>query len=250
VPDAKSDDLLSWSREELVAADIIHDEDHERNRRRLQELYGDVAARQNAFIAEHVRGSVLDVGAGYGTLVRDLCARGHQATGVEIDEEKIRRGREWYGVELRRADFAQLRGERFGTVVFREALNHMELDEALGHAFEIATDRCIVFQGTEIAPLRVAKKLYGHEEHDQKTPPQIVSGLERAGFVHVRQFFRDTLAFPLSGGWWGKSFVPNVTSVKRALLGSDAILTRAVVGLGLGPALCFRVLIVGEKPGR
>jgi SAM-dependent methyltransferase len=237
-------------RKALIEADIIHDEDHERNRARLDGFYGRVARRQNELIVRQCRGpEVLDVGAGYGTLTRQLVNAGFVATALEVDEEKARLAFECSGVRLQLADFYTWPAESdsFETIVFREVLNHLDLPRAFARARELTRNRVIVFQGTEIPALRLAKRCYGHEEYHQKRPADLLAGLRAAGFRIREQIYSDVLAFPASGGFHGHCVVPPVRGLENMILGLDRVLTSTTKLLGLERHLCFRLLIVAEK---
>jgi len=133
------------------------------------------------------------------------------------------------------------------TIVFREVLNHLDMDAALAKAYAITASRCLVFQGTEILPLRLMKRIYGHREYEQKNVEQIVSGLRRAGFLVKNVIYTDPLAFPLSGGWHGQSWSFFTRVIETHLLRIDSLLNKTVNGLRLGKYLCFRALIVADK---
>lgn len=63
----------SMASEEMHQANIFHKVNSDKCRRRLDTLYGLVAREQNRDIAAVIEGKdVLDVGAGYGVLTRQL----------------------------------------------------------------------------------------------------------------------------------------------------------------------------------
>ena len=159
---------MTDERQQAIADNVIHDEDHEANRRKLDGLYGRVAERQNARIAAACAGKrVLDVGAGYGNLTRHLLDAGLDATGIEIDDEKIPLARQWYDVELDKVDIHEsgYAEGQFDTVIFREVIRHLRLEEVCRQAARIAAKRVIVFQANPIWLLRLAYRLTGHHEH-------------------------------------------------------------------------------------
>ena len=243
---------MSVAREQAIREHVIHDEDHERNRARLEALYGRVAKAQNRLILEHCVGArVLDVGAGYGNLTRAAIDTGLDCVGIEIDDEKRRLGREWFGVDLlhRDAHDSGFADGEFDTVIFREVVRHLRLDEALAEAARIAARRVLVFQANSIWPLRVANRLAGHREHAEYTIPHLIAAVEAAGFGCREVRYTDPLAFALSGGYIGPQLVPRRPWVYEIVLGMDRCLER-VLGLWpmLGSCLCFRVLIVADKP--
>jgi len=210
---------MNVDRGAALATGKIHQENHFRNRQRLNHLYGLVATCQNALIAEHCMGPlVLDVGAGYGTLASHLISREFDVVGIEIDSEKIDRARKWYGIDLLLQDFKNWDETRLvDTVVFREVLNHLDLEETLEKVARIAK-RCVVFQGTEILPIRLMKTVLGHREYEQKTPEGILHELRRSGFKVHAVIYSDVIGLPLSGGWWSPPLVPNIRLLHRFIL--------------------------------
>jgi len=226
----------------------IHDENHEKNRVRLQRLYGRVARRQDDLIVQNCLGQrVLDVGAGYGTLTRSLLKAGREAVAIDIDPGKIEKAREWHGIEVQRRDFLELRGETFDTVIFREVLNHLELDEALSQAFRVSRRQVIVFQGTGNLLLNLAKSICGHREYQQKRLRDITEGLRRAGFHIEKELYVDLLAYPLSGGWTGPTLVPPNWRVEGAIMKLDDLAQGLLERVGLSKALSFRFLVSAVK---
>lgn len=237
-------------RQQAILDNVIHDENHASNRRKLQGLYGMVAQRQNGRIAEACEGeSILDVGAGYGNLTRDLRKAGLKCTGIEIDTEKIDLAREWFDIELEQRDIhdGSYADGQFDTVVFREVIRHLRLAEAVAEAGRIATKRVIVFQANPIWLLRLAYKLTGHHEHAEYGLSDIAQTMRQAGLTVGKIEYFDTIAFPLSGGYIGRQLVPNWRWLCKIVMGMDWVVTGLVRLLGLGRWMCYRGLIVGEK---
>lgn len=237
-------------RRQAILDNVIHDEDHESNRRKLQGLYGMVAERQNGRIAAACDGrTVLDVGAGYGNLTRDLQKSGLDCTGIEIDTEKIDLARKWFDVELERRDIhdSGYADGQFDTVVFREVIRHLSLAEAVGQAARIGARRVIVFQANPIWLLRLAYKVTGHHEHAQYGLDDIAAAFREAGLAVGKIEYFDTIAFPLSGGYIGRQLVPNWRWLARLVMGIDWAVTGLVRLLGLGRWMCYRGLILAEK---
>ncbi len=240
---------MAIKREQAIREHVIHREDHDRNRLKLRQLYGLVADRQNSLIVDHCAGRVLDVGAGYGNLTRAVLDAGLECVGIEIDQEKIHLARQWFGVELQDCDIhdSQFADDAFDTVVFREVIRHLRLDQALREAARIAAKRLIIFQANPVWPLRLANRLAGHREHAQYSRGEIIAALERVSLKARTVIHTDPLAFPLSGGYIGPQLMPKWRWVYKIVLGVDRCLRRVLQSLGLGPYLCYRVLIVADK---
>jgi len=241
---------MTNDRQQAILDNVIHDEDHQSNRRKLLGLYGMVAERQNRRIASACAGSsVLDVGAGYGNLTQHLQKWGFECTGIEIDTEKIPLASQWYGVELKRRDIhdSGYADGQFDTVVFREVIRHLRLAEVVSEAARIAGRRVVVFQANPILMLRLAYKLTGHHEHAQYGLDDIAQTLRNDGLTVRRIQYFDTIAFPLSGGYIGRQLIPNWRWLARLVMGIDWAVTSLVRMLGLGRWMCYRGLIVAEK---
>lgn len=130
-----------------------------------------------------------------------------------------------------------------------KAVRHLRLDEAFAEASRIAARRVLIFQANSIWPLRLANRLAGHREHAEYTIPELIAAVEAAGFSCRKARYTDPLAFALSGGYIGPQLVPRWQWVYKMVLGMDRCLER-VLGLWrmLGSCLCFRLLIVADKP--
>jgi len=89
-PSRKKAKMSDIDRDEALSHEQIHhQENHLRNRQRLSELYGKVARQQNELIIEYCKGkSVLDVGAGYGNLTRQLIDSGGKLSLLKLMKRK------------------------------------------------------------------------------------------------------------------------------------------------------------------
>jgi len=93
--------------------------------------------------ARHCRGKVLELGCGEGDLSRTISDRGLDVTGVDMNEEKIRRARKEHpGIAFLACDILQLSlpAESFDTVVLAEVLEHVpekEGDAMLAKAWSL-----------------------------------------------------------------------------------------------------------------
>ncbi len=241
---------MARDRQQDILENIIHDEDHDSNLRKLNGLYGLVARRQNEAIRNCCAGvSALDVGAGYGNLTRQLKDAGLQCTGIEIDSEKIQLAQQWFGVELEDRDiYANGYADgQFDTVIFREVLRHLRMEQAIKNAVRIAAKRIIIFQANPIWLLRLVYRVTGHHEHAQYSLDDIAQALKDAG-LNVRKIaYMDTVAFPLSGGYIGRQMVPAWRWFYTLVLAADEALGWLVRFLGVGRWVCYRGLILADK---
>ena len=59
--------------------------------------------------------------------------------------------------------------------------------------------------------------------------------------------FNTIYSLPLSGGYVGINFVPDINFIHKAILNSEDYFENIINGIKLGRHLCWRYLIVGEK---
>lgn len=223
--------------------------------RRLCRFYGDVARRQNECIISLITGrSILDIGCGYGLLIEQLKRRhpSKEVTGIDLDDESIKIARDNYGLDVRRMsaydmDFPD---GSFDTVVLRETIHHFDSDEKLETAvreiYRVASKELIIFDPNPNWIVKVSRMLIRHKD-PEASPERVKAALRKAGFKVSSCAFRDVAAFPLSGGFVGLEFVPNVGVIKRMVLAADGVVARAVSFVGLGRYLCWRYLIRAVK---
>lgn len=238
------------SREELHELEIFHRYDRARDRRNLAGFYGRVAAWQDAAIARHVVGrTVLDVGAGYGTLARRLIDRGFAVTAIDPDPEMRELARKWHGVAVEAGDvYATGFGpDAFDTVILREVGEHLDFEDAAPEVARIAGRAVILFQ-TNVTPLvRAMRALARHREY--RSPPlrEYRDALRTAGLRIDTVAYMDVFSLALSGGFTTRQWLPRVSALYTPLIAVDDALGRVLGRAGMDRALCWRVLVRATK---
>lgn len=229
---------------------VFHRQDHAENWRKLNQLYGQVARLQNRDILALVEGHrVLDVGAGYGTLTRQLLDAGFDVIGIEPQFDKVLLAQRWYGVNLLPTSIYQTSFPDgfFDTIILREVVFHLDFERAILELKRVGKNRLIVFQGTSILPLRIVKRVLGHHEFNEQPLHYYLDVLAYNGYIIDRMDFRDTLAFPLSGGLVGKQMLAENQTLYRAVIALDRLLSGLLRTLGLQSRFCFRCLISAHR---
>lgn len=225
-------------------------QEHRRLASRLHRFWGRVAAMQDDWLADIASGvTVLEVGCGYGAMVGRLRSRGMAAYGIDADPLSLQAGREMLGpLPLIRGDAYQLPfGDRmFDTIIFRDSLHHLDVDQALAEAERLSRGRVIVFEPNLMPLLRFARGLVGHAKHEELPLHAALEALRRRGWMVERVLYRDLIALPLSGGYIGPELMQPLRPAWTLLLAFDDFMTRAVHATRLSSWLCWRYAIVAQ----
>lgn len=238
------------SEDDKVRLGIYHTMDHEFVRGQVERLCGKVRARQDRAIRRWVLGqSVLDVGSGYGTLTHDLRQHGFHVISLEPHEETRALALEWFGVSSLGDDIysVQLKPGSIDTVIFRESVEHLDMELALSRMADISARRVIIFQSNLNWMLKITRAWMGHEEFNPKARPYYEDALARHGFKVVSVVHRDVVAFPLSGGFLLKQRFPRIEMAENLLVAVDEAVGRTLNAVGFGPMLCWRYLIAADR---
>jgi ubiquinone/menaquinone biosynthesis C-methylase UbiE len=229
--------------------------DPHKNRFRLRRFYGAVASDQNRFILKRITGKkVLELGCGYGSLIQEAKNSGGEILGLDIDLPTLKMGKDLYpdlGLKLVQGDIAQLpfRDKSFHTVVLRESLHHVAWERVLPEILRICQREILIFEPNPNWLLKCCRVLISHK--DQEVPFEaLVKLLADQKVVIETILFRDLLAFPLSGGFVGREWVPSIRSLFPLVLGVDKGLQKLARLLGAEKALCWRYLVKGIIPER
>ncbi len=221
-----------------------------RDLERLRSFYGAVASEQNRFILKRVTGNgVLEVGCGYGTLVTEALDAGKKAIGLDIDFETLQQGNRAYpalSCKLVQGDMGRLpfKNKSFHTVILRESLHHVSWQEALPEILRVCRREIIIFEPNPNWVLRCCRKIISHQ--DQEIPVQALLILLKGHGMEVQgPYFRDLLAFPMSGGFVGKALVPPIRKVYPLLLRLDNLFQFVSRLFKVEKQICWRYLVKG-----
>ena len=234
--------------------------DPHRNRFRLRRFYGAVASDQNRSILQGVAGNrVLELGCGYGSLIEEARGLGKEVLGLDIDLLTLKMGKGLYpdlGAQLVQGDMARLpfRDKSFRTVILRESLHHVAWEKVLPEILRVCQREIRIFEPNPNPLLRFCRALISHEDREV-SPEALVDRLAENGVRIEGICFRDVLAFPLSGGFVGREWVPFIVrGLFPFLLRVDKALQKVAHFLGTERAVCWRYLVKGvfgdgEKEG-
>jgi ubiquinone/menaquinone biosynthesis C-methylase UbiE len=223
---------------------------------RLEQFWGDVDQKHVRSILKYVKGEkILDIGCGYGTTTFYASKQGYECIGIDYDEKAIEFCRKRYPeCNYLSADAEDLPFENsyFDTVILRDSLHHLygeadfekvknELNRVLKN-----NSRMIFFDPNVNLLLRIMRSISFHkdEECNYETAQKIMNEL---GFKIIYSEFNTVYSLPLSGGYVGINFIPNISFIKNSVLYTEKLAEKIVNSIHLGRQLCWRYLIVGEK---
>jgi len=221
-----------------------------RDLERLRRFYGAVASDQNRFILNRVAGNeVLEVGCGYGTLVYETIDAGKKSIGLDIAFETLQKGKHAYpslSSKLVQGDMGRLpfKNKSFHTIILRESFHHVSWEKILPEILRVCRREIIIFEPNPNWVLRFCRKIISHQDQEIPLKP-LLNLLESHGMVIQGPYFRDLLAFPMSGGFVGRELVPPIRKVYPFLLKVDKIFQFFSHLLRVEKQICWRYLVKG-----
>lgn len=236
--------------DERFRNNIFHDFSHTRCKQKLSQLYGLVAYDQNRDISRFIEGKdVLDVGAGYGTLTKQLREDSFNVVGIEPNEEKIACVKQWYDIELQPLSIYNtgFSDNQFDCVILREVVFHLDFERALKEINRICKKQIIIFQGNSVLLRKIGQKIYRHKEFNEKDRLYYLNFLKQNNYNIEKLFFRDIIAFPLSGGWISRQMVPDWPWLYKTIIKFDKLLTAVCKFIRVEKWFCLRFLVSAKK---
>jgi SAM-dependent methyltransferase len=222
---------------------------------RLTRFYGDVARSQDDELIGMITGhTVLDVGCGYGTLINRMRQKRPdlRTTGIDVDQDAIDGAMSTYGIKVEPISIYETGFSRgmFDTVILREAVHHLgegnNLGRALNEINRICVKELIILDPNPNWLLRFCRLLASHEDPSMPLDT-LLEALKKAGFKVVEKRWRDVVAFPLSGGFVGVEFVPNIDFVKKVVIYADRLFNAILRKIGIQKLFCWRYIVYAVK---
>jgi len=223
--------------------------------KRLQQFWGKVDQKHISTFSKFVKGTkVLDMGCGLGTTTATLSKMGFSCIGIDYDSgtvEYCKKTHNQCNFHIANAEALPFDNEAFDTIILRDALHHFygeaNFEKVKKEILRVSKKnaRIIFFDPNVNFLLRTMRKLTAHKDEECKYETALEIAKE-LNLKIIHKSFNTLYSLPLSGGYVGINFVPNVAIVHSFILGSEKVAEKIVNFFGLGRQLCWRYLIVGE----
>ena len=223
--------------------------------KRLKQFWGKVDEKHIRLIAEWVKGeSVLDVGCGMGTTTAALTKKNIKCIGIDYDDVSLTVAKKLNPKSIflnENCEKQSFQDNYFDTIILRDVLHHLkgEADFKLVKNELIrvakANARLIILDPNVNFLLKTARKLSSHKDEectyeDAKEIVKIMNGKIR------HESFNTVFSLPLSGGYVGLSFIPNIIFLQNFILSFEVLFEKIINKLGIGRILCWRYFIAAE----
>jgi len=224
--------------------------------KRLQKFWGKVDAKHVSLICKQIDGKeVLDMGSGYGTTTAGLTRAGFKCTGIDFDNETVEQAKKMFPECTflpANAEALPFADKTFDVVILRDALHHFfqeaDFEKVKHEILRVSKDKStlIFFDPNVNFLLKVMRKLSSHKdaECNYESAVQIMKELN---YQVTYTSFNTLYSLPLSGGYVGLNFVPNIKLLHSIVIGSENFFERLVNAIGLGRYLSWRYLVVGKR---
>lgn len=225
--------------------------------KRLNSVWGWIDRQHNEQIARQIppHSQILDIGCGYGSLVNYLSEQGHEAEGIDLEEDMIIIAKRLFphvNVKLMNAEEVDsIPSSGFDVIILRDALHHLVWEHESKRVFEnirriLKPDgKLIIWDPNPMWILRFSRKLVNHI--DPQASVEMAKAVLDQEHFHIESLtFFEAIGLPLSGGYVGLQLVPNVKVVNMFLVKVNDVLSKLINGIGLGPLFLWRYLIVAH----
>jgi len=224
--------------------------------KRLSQFWGKVDRKHVNHIIEFVDGKkILDMGCGYGTTTNYLLQMGYDSIGIDYSEEAVAAAKKRFpngNYLFANAESMPFKDQEFDVIILRDALHHFvgeaDFEKVKDEILRVAAPQAtMIFFDPNINPiLKLMRRISKHddEECDFESACKIMSDMH---FETKHKSFNTLFSLPLSGGYVGLNFVPNVPMLYKIILFVERGCEVIVNALGLGRTFCWRYIIVGKK---
>jgi 2-polyprenyl-3-methyl-5-hydroxy-6-metoxy-1,4-benzoquinol methylase len=222
---------------------------------RLKKFWGKVDQKHIKLISDRIKGKkILDMGAGYGTTSSYLTQMGYEVTAIDLDEDSIKIAKDLdpqINYLKVNAESLPFKKQSFDTIVLRDALHHFygesDFEKVKSEIIRVLKPKgvLIFFDPNVNFLIRLLRKISNHQDEECSftDAKKIMNGLN---FKITHQSFNTIISLPLSGGYVGRNFVPQINFIQSLILQVERFL-EYIVQNRIGQQIAWRYLIVGEN---
>ena len=199
---------------------------------------------------------ILDVGCSNGSTTHHIATNSSwKCTGIDYEEEAITGARKLFpSCNFLKADGENLpfENQRFNTIILRDMLHHLYKEADFKKVFSelnrVAAPNAtlIIVDPNVIFILKLMHKILKHHDPECSYKDACII-MQKLGYHITQNKFNTLFSLPLSGGYIGINFVPNISVLHSLLLFTEKVGEVILKALGLGRFFCLRYLVVGEK---
>lgn len=222
--------------------------------KRLDGFYGLVEEHLHQDIEQKLSGeTLLDIGCGFGSLCHYFHTKGYKVTGIEQHQISLQAGQKKYPhlqLVYDEGDYlASIPDNSFDVIVLKDVMHHVvaetDVVQFMNHVRRICKRKLVIIDPNPTFILRLSRKLIRHI--DPECPASLAQQIvTEHGFSVKTLFYRELIAFPLSGGYVGPELVKS-QALMRMILGLDRFFKMACDFFKLSPHLCWRYVLVAQK---
>lgn len=224
--------------------------------KRLGKFWGKVDQKHITIIRDQLCGTdILDMGCGFGSTTSHITRAGYNCIGIDNDQEVINNATKRFpqcNFQYANAEQLPFSDKSFDTIILRDALHHFygeaDFDKVSSEILRVAKNksRIIFFDPNINFLLKTMRKISFHKDEECKYETAL-NIMDQLGYKIIHSGFNTVYSLPLSGGYVGFNFVPDIPLLHSVLLNSERRVENLISKLYLSRYLCWRYIIVGEK---
>ena len=224
--------------------------------KRLKKFWGKVDQKHICEIEKHVTGKdVLDMGAGYGTTTTYLGNKGFNVIAIDLDSDSIEIAKKLNpSINYKKLNAEQLPFEdnSFDTLILRDALHHFvgeaDFDKVKNEMCRVLRNdgKIIFFDPNVNFLIKTLRKISKHED-EECTYEEAIDIMNGLNLDIIHKSFNTIYSLPLSGGYVGVNFIPQINLLQNFILFTEKIFEKLIQN-SIGRRIAWRYVVVGKKP--